>query len=143
MGNRAVLTFSRARSAPTVYLHWNGGRASIEGFLTAARALQISGESDIERMDNLAAMIARGLHAVVNLNTVYRAIYSRADIDNGDNGVYLLSRDWRIVGREYMTCTEECNIEKTRAIAAECIAKNTVYFQPQFVARGDHENQSS
>ena len=33
MGNRAVISFSTSPAAPSIYLHWNGGRASVEGFL--------------------------------------------------------------------------------------------------------------
>jgi len=39
MGNRAVITFATYTNAPAIYLHWNGGRASVEGFLSAARQL--------------------------------------------------------------------------------------------------------
>ena len=45
MGNRAVITASTAPDAPSIYLHWNGGRDSVEGFLKAARDLSIKGTS--------------------------------------------------------------------------------------------------
>ena len=33
MGNRAVLEFKDQSNQPNIYLHWNGGRASVEAFL--------------------------------------------------------------------------------------------------------------
>jgi len=53
MGNRAVITQSTADSAPAIYLHWNGGRASIDGFLQAARVAGLYGDDPLI-MDKLA-----------------------------------------------------------------------------------------
>jgi hypothetical protein len=50
MGNRALLTFSTEPTAPAIYLHWNGGRASVLGFLKAARQLGITADNDEELM---------------------------------------------------------------------------------------------
>ncbi len=32
MGNRAVLQFGQSRNSLGIYLHWNGGKASVQGF---------------------------------------------------------------------------------------------------------------
>jgi hypothetical protein len=39
MGNRAVISFSEAKTATGIYLHWNGGPESILAFLDAAKKL--------------------------------------------------------------------------------------------------------
>jgi len=42
MGNRAVVVFDEFKpesEAAAIYLHWNGGRDSIEGYLKATRIL--------------------------------------------------------------------------------------------------------
>lgn len=120
MGNRAVLTMSAAPSAPAIYLHWNGGRASIEGFLNAARIVGIDGRAP-NAIDQLAELIAkRYFHNPVGF-TVYREKYGNSDKDNGDNGVYLISTDLEIIGREFKRYAEEINAEKTTEIANEII----------------------
>lgn len=126
MGNRAVITFTNTDKSPSIYLHWNGGRASVEGFLAAARGLELSGKTDTERMDNFAAMIARWMGVQVNRSTVYRQPFGRADSDNGDNGTYLITRGWVCIGRMYAPKEEELNASKAIAIADECIAAASV-----------------
>ena len=60
MGNRAVITASKLKdSGLGIYLHWNGGRASVLGFLKAARQLEITADNDEELMQQLGRMIAR------------------------------------------------------------------------------------
>ena len=52
MGNRAVLQFkhrnqynNKVETLPSIYLHWNGGRASVEAFLDVAKKLNIRSDS--------------------------------------------------------------------------------------------------
>ena len=120
MGNRAVITFKTNPAAPCIYLHWNGGRASVEGFLRAAKALGISGDHR-ERMDALAEVLARAFFKnPVGMN-VYREEYGNADTDNWDNGVYVIDDDWEIVDRLFKRRGEEIDRKKTREIAESII----------------------
>jgi hypothetical protein len=123
MGNRAVITFSTADNAPAIYLHWNGGRASVEGFLKAARQLGLrharSPQAQAAALDNIAEMLARYFFRCnVGMN-VYRMHFAGSDRDNGDNGTYLLGQDLSILARLHHTRGEEINREKTAAIVEQ------------------------
>lgn len=110
MGNRAVITTCtsynpKASSELGIYLHWNGGRDSVEAFLTYCK---IHGyrtpETDNYGWVNLATVIGNffedglscGIDKCRNL-----------DCDNGDNGVYVI-RNWEIIDRKYFkNCREQ------------------------------------
>lgn len=126
MGNRAVITASKAKNAPCIYLHWNGGRASVEGFLAAARHLSISGCSK-ETFDVLADTIAKNFFGCDVGFTVYRETYGQADKDNWDNGVYIIDRNLNIVGREFKRGREEVDPEKTQGIFEQIVSRAPVY----------------
>lgn len=126
MGNRAVITFSTANNAPSIYLHWNGGRASVEGFLTAARELGLrhapTPQAQADALDNIAEMLARYFFRCnVGMN-VYRLHFAGADRDNGDNGTYVLDQDLQIFARLHHKRGEEINREKTAAIVEQITA---------------------
>ena len=118
MGNRAVITFKTHPTAPCIYLHWNGGRASVKGFLRAAKALGISGDHR-ERMDALADVLARAFFK--DGMNVCRDEYGKTDTDNGDNGVYVIDDEWQIVDRLFKRGAEEFNPKKTKGIAESII----------------------
>ena len=50
MGNRAIIALVDSDfdtgdlDAPAIYLHWNGGRASVQAFLNVAKKLEIRAE---------------------------------------------------------------------------------------------------
>jgi len=123
MGNRAVITFSTANNSPAIYLHWNGGRASVEGFLTAARQLGLrhapTAQAQTEALDQLAEMLARFYFRCNVGMTVYRLHYAGSDRDNGDNGTYLIGRDLTIIDRLFKPRGEEINQAKTAAIVEQ------------------------
>lgn len=134
MGNRAVITFTQDVNSPCIYLHWNGGRASVEGFLQAARELglrrcETTGSSLADKhaeafvMDDLAELIARHFFKCDVGFTVYRFNYGQADKDNQDNGVYLLNRDMTIGGRLFGRGGEEVNAEKTAGIVEHIVQR--------------------
>lgn len=131
MGNRAVITFNTANNAPAIYLHWNGGRASVEGFLSAARQLGLrhapTAQAQTETLDNLAELLARYFFRCNVGMTVYRMHYAGTDRDNGDNGVYLLGRDLSIIARLYKTGREEIDRAKTAAIAEQITAAAPIF----------------
>jgi len=126
MGNRAVLSFDTADNAPAIYLHWNGGRASVQGFIDAARALGLrhaqTAAAQAEALDKLAELLARHYFRCNVGMTVYRLHYAGTDRDNGDNGTYLLGRDLTIIERLYKSRPDEINPAKTAAIAERITA---------------------
>lgn len=109
MGNRAVITTSThtnpsASNELGLYLHWNGGRDSVEAFLTYCKLHGYrTPETDNYGWVSLATVIGNffsdglscGIDRCCNL-----------DCDNGDNGVYVI-RNWEIVGRKYYPRREE------------------------------------
>jgi len=131
MGNRAVITFSTANNAPAIYLHWNGGRASVEGFLSAARQLGLrhapTAQAQTEALDQLAEMLARFYFRCNVGMTVYRLHFAGSDRDNGDNGTYLLGQDLTILARLHHNRGEEINREKTAAIIEQITAAAPIF----------------
>ena len=108
MGNRAVITTKENLETGRgleVYLHWNGGRDSVEGFLEYCRLRSFRPpEKDDYGWARLCQVIGNFLGAdgcSVGVDEI-----SRLDTDNGDNGTYLI-RDWEIVGRKYFSGKEQ------------------------------------
>ena len=106
MGNRAVITTRENfdNNGVGVYVHWNGGRDSVEAFLTyCKRKGYRSPDQDCYGWARLCQVIGNffGGDASVGIDTV-----DRLDCDNYDNGVYIIE-DWKIVGREFFTGTEQ------------------------------------
>jgi len=100
MGNRAVITWGTEGSESVgVYLHWNGGRASVRAFLDTckARGYRSPANDPSYAMAGLVAVIqeffgATGLSVGVD-------VINRMDCDNMDNGVYQVGEGWQIVDR--------------------------------------------
>lgn len=96
MGNRAVITTEDKQIG--VYLHWNGGRDSIEAFLLYCK---LQGyrcpENDCYGWARLCQVIGNffGGECSVGIDR-----YDRLDTDNGDNGTYII-KDWQIIGKEF------------------------------------------
>ena len=104
MGNRAVITTNQILKDIGIYLHWNGGRDSIEGFLTYCKLKGYrSPESDNYGWTYLAGVITNffgdgyscGLDIACNL-----------DCDNYDNGVFII-QNWLIIGRKFKRSSEQ------------------------------------
>jgi hypothetical protein len=117
MGNRAVITTAPFdNSAIGIYVHWNGGRASVEGFLLACKELgyRSPGADRGYAMARLVGAVGVLFGGSLSLGL---GTCKELDCDNGDNGVYLIGGDWEIVGREHHRGGEEENPEKTRQIA--------------------------
>lgn len=118
MGNRAVISFFTNTTSPSLYRHWNGGRASVEGFLAgcldagyAATGDQVADMDQIERC--LRPFFARNGECL----SIYRQPVGRADTDNGDNGWYILDQSTlAITGRLHKREAEEINAAKTADI---------------------------
>lgn len=104
MGNRAVITTRQKQIG--VYLHWNGGRDSVEGFLAYCKLKGYrSPENDSYGWARLCQVIGNwfggGLSIGINK-------FGNLDIDNGDNGTYVIE-DWEIVDRLYHNGYEQQN----------------------------------
>lgn len=102
MGNRAVIT-TRSKDIG-VYLHWNGGRDSVEAFL---KYCELKGYRTPER-DNygwarLCQIIGNYFGGELSIGIDK---YERLDKDNGDNGVYIIE-NWKIVDREFIDWPEQ------------------------------------
>lgn len=110
MGNRAVITTSMMNDVKNsndigVYLHWNGGRDSVESFLTYCKMQGFRcPEYDNYGWARLCQVIANffggdglsvGIDKCCNL-----------DCKNGDNGVYVI-KNWEVVGRRYFDREEQ------------------------------------
>lgn len=106
MGNRAVITTEDKKIG--VYLHWNGGRDSVEAFLTYCK---IKGyrtpETDCYGWARLCQVIGNffGGESSIGIDE-----YAKMDVDNWDNGVYII-KDWNIIGREFNHDSEQANYD--------------------------------
>ena len=96
MGYRAVITTEDKQIG--VYVHWNGGRDSVEAFLLYCK---LKGyrcpEDDCYGWARLCQVIGNffGGESSVGINK-----YDRLDTDNGDNGTYII-KNWQIIGKEF------------------------------------------
>jgi len=96
MGNRAVITTEDKEIG--VYLHWNGGRESVEAFLAVCKELgHRSPEDDCYGWARLCQVVGNFFGGTTSLG-IDR--YENLDTDNGDNGVYII-KNWEIIGREF------------------------------------------
>lgn len=114
MGNRAVITtkcndISKSLNLG-VYLHHNGGRDSIEAFLTYCA---IKGyrppEKDNYGWARLCQVIANFFDDDPDHDwglSVGIGLCKDLDYDNGDNGTYFIE-DWKIVGRKFEPIKEQ------------------------------------
>lgn len=113
MGNRAVITASKAldvrgSSDIGVYLHWNGGRDSVEGFLTYCKIKGYRApDSDNYGWARLCQVIGNffGGDASLGIDKCHCL-----DCDNFDNGVYII-KGWEIVGRQFFKGREQDNYD--------------------------------
>lgn len=110
MGNRAVLVWKDENghyddNTVGVYLHWNGGRDSIEAFLAYCQMKDLKSPSE-----NVSIGIKNFVDVVAGFFGSNQSIYidklSDLDQDNYDNGVYVCD-GWKIVDRKYMHGSEQ------------------------------------
>lgn len=122
MGNRAVITTKEKNLG--VYLHWNGGRDSVEAFLKYCEIRGFRGFPDDYGIARLVQVISNffgsdGLSiGVAALGKHYKKTihiegetyidegYEGLDCNNGDNGMYIVD-NWDIVGREFCVGPEQ------------------------------------
>ena len=102
MGNRAVITIKENNTPKedwqSLYLHWNGGRDSVEPLLHVAKLYGIRCQADPSyAIARLSQLTGNTLGGTLSLGV---GTYKQLDTDNYDNGVYVV-KDWEIVDREY------------------------------------------
>ena len=96
MGNRAIIKTEGGHIG--LYLHWNGGRDSVEAFLAYCKLRGFrSPESDGYGWARLAQVIGNFFGGGLSLGIVETGVM--IDGEYCDNGAYVI-RDWEIVGRE-------------------------------------------
>lgn len=99
MGNRAVIT--EDINGIGIYLHWNGGKDSVNAFLTYCKLRGF--RADDYGMARLTQVICNffggGLSVGIDL-------CKNLDTDNGDNGTYII-KNWEIVDRLYFDGEEQ------------------------------------
>lgn len=108
MGNRAVITTSKSKNVKNsrdigIYILWNGGRDSVEAFLTYCKLKGYRSPSD----DNYGwAHLCQVICNYFSENSVRIDNCRNLYCDNKDNGVYII-KGWKIVGRQYFNKTEQ------------------------------------
>jgi hypothetical protein len=127
MGNRAVIQFGTEDTAPAVYLHWNGGRASVKAFLAAARELGVRDDPEYA-CARLSQIIGNWFGGTLSLGA---GAASDLDRDNYDNGTYVVY-GWQIVDRLFFAGDEDIDPASTAEILRQVLEINRPIF-----AKGD------
>ena len=97
MGNRAVITDENKSIG--VYLHWNGGRDSVEGFLAYCYIQEFRNPNlDCYGWARLCQVITNFIGGGLSVGI---DSYDNLDKDNRDNGVYVIDENWFICDRLY------------------------------------------
>ena len=106
MGNRAVITTKEnfENNGIGVYLHWNGGRDSVEGFLEYCKKRGYrTPDTDCYGFAYLVTTIGNFFGDGLSLGV---DVVNNLDCDNWDNGVYIIE-GWDIVDRKYFHGAEQ------------------------------------
>lgn len=107
MGNRAVITTQEYLTNPDtigVYLHWNGGRDSVQAFLLYCKLKGYRPpETDCYGWARLCQVVGNYFGGELSLGI---DVCSRLDCDNWDNGVYIV-KGWEIVRRKFAPTQEQ------------------------------------
>ena len=101
MGNRAVITikddYLNKEDWPSIYLHWNGGLDTVQPMLDVAKEYGVRCDSQYGTA-RLAQLFANYFGGTLSVGV---GPYKDQDLDNYDNGVYIIGDNWQIVEREY------------------------------------------
>lgn len=117
MGNRAVITTREnwANDGVGIYLHWNGGRDSVEAFLKYCELKGYRSPSeDCYGWARLCQVIGNffGGNTSIGIDTLWHL-----DCNNYDNGVYIID-GWEIVDRHYFDGQEQDYYEMKEMLLA-------------------------
>ena len=116
MGNRAIITTKKFYDADGtgVYLHWNGGYDSVRAFTEYCKR---KGYRDPEADPSYA--LARLVQVVGNFfggSDSVGIVNARCGAAEYDNGVYLIGKNWEIVGRREFEGIEQNEYDLEDAI---------------------------
>lgn len=126
MGNRAVITTTQKKIG--IYLHWNGGRDSVEAFLKYCELQQFtSPERDFYGWARFSQIISNFFGGSLSIGIDE---YYKLDTNNYDNGVYII-KNWQIIGREYFEGQEQ------NEYALDLMLKAIDKKQPKHMQLGD------
>ena len=104
MGNRAVIAFQDETCRTVqpdslgIYLHWNGGPESVTAFLDAAKELGVRREDEYGAA-RLCQIIGNWFGGTLSVGV---GPCRGLDIDNGDNGTYVVDLEnhgWKVARR--------------------------------------------
>tara|TARA_R100000808_G_scaffold16145_1_gene36637 strand:- start:10970 stop:11350 length:381 start_codon:yes stop_codon:yes gene_type:complete len=92
MGNRAVIQMQGVEAG--IYLHWGGGADTVEPLLEVAKEYGLRGDDyGIARLAQMMGNFFGGILSIGVENV------DRLDTDNGDNGTYVIDKNFNIVER--------------------------------------------
>ena len=104
MGNRAVIHFQGSNVG--MYVHWNGGRDTIEPMLEVAKEYGLR-DADYG-LARLAQMFGNFMGGTLSMGIEE---LERLDCDNCDNGVYVIDSAFNIVDRQYIRGPEQAQYD--------------------------------
>jgi len=116
MGDRAVIT-SHPYSPDNIgiYIHWDGDRPAVEAYLQVCKTLGFRDPTEDEYgWVGLIYVICQYFNYAGTSIGVEKCC--NLDTDNGNNGVYLIGSDFKIVGRKFNNLGDEENQERTNKI---------------------------
>lgn len=127
MGNRAIITFDKYKRKTSlgIYLHWNGGRESIEAFLKAAKDLEIRDPcTDSYGITRLIQIIGNYFGGNASLG-----IGHLSELDNSDNGIFVVGNDFSIIeGADYQIKEFERRQKLVQQVYEDCVRQNKTHF---------------
>lgn len=88
-----------------IYLHWNGGRDSVEGFLTYCKLKEYT-SPEIRCGGNWAGLVQVITNFLGDATSVTIDTVDRLPSSKGDNGVYII-KDWEIIDRKLFDGREQ------------------------------------
>ena len=113
MGNRACIATKNKDLA--IYLHWNGGRDSVDAFLQYCKYKGYrSPESDSYGWARLCQVISNFMGGTTSVGI---SRFEEADLDNYDNGTYIIE-NWEVVDRMYMQRHEQNEYDMNELLVA-------------------------
>lgn len=125
MGNRAVITikddFLEKKYWPSMYLHWNGGRDTIEPLLHVAELYKIS--CDSYGVARLCQIMGNYFGGTLSLGV---GVYCQYQEYINDNGIYIVE-DWKIIERENAPA-EEQQVHDYNGMVLDIREKNDKFF---------------
>lgn len=125
MGDRAVIAFGKKPKDIGIYLHWNGGRSSVEAFLDAAKELDVRQGDKVYEAARLAQIIGNFFGGTTSLGV---GTLDELDCDNYDNGVYVVNDKLEIVERLHHKGAEQGGKKNYEDVLAETLKKNKLIF---------------